>query len=87
MDTYYRQRPRAQAASTATQDPQVEGSKALSSEFDRYRQQLVDIDDDEGWASELRWYLKDRPADITKHTNIVTWWQVSWLITPVKFLS
>lgn len=89
MDTYYRQRPRTQAASTGTptQDPQVEGSKTLSSEFDRYRQQLVDIDDDEGRASELRRYIKDQPADVTKNTNIVTCWQVSQLITPVKFLS
>ena len=77
MEVYYQKRPRAQAQSTDTAAPTQEGSKALSSEFDRYRQTLVEIDDDEGWAAELRHYLKDRPADIMKHTDIVKWWQVS----------
>jgi hypothetical protein len=80
MADYYQKRPRAQVESTIA-DPtnDLEGSKALSSEFDLYRQRLVDTDD-EGWASELRRYLNDRPANVTKHTDIVTWWQVSRLI-------
>lgn len=84
MEGYYRKRPRAQAQST---DIDTTQDLDLTSEFDRYRQSLVDIDDDEGWASELRRYLKDRPADVTKNTNIVTWWQVSRLIILIKFLS
>lgn len=34
-------------------------------------------DDDEGWQAELRRYLKDMPADVTKDTDIIKWWQVS----------
>jgi hypothetical protein len=79
MADYYQKRPRAQAESTDDLTNDLEGSKALSSEFDLYRQRLVDTDD-EGWASELRRYLNDRPANVTKHTDIVTWWQVSRLI-------
>lgn len=78
MEAYYRKRPRAQSIEVATPSSSQE-ERALSSEFDRYRQGLVDKDDleDEGWASELRRYLANRPADVTKQTNIVTWWQVS----------
>jgi hypothetical protein len=32
--------------------------------------------EDEGWQAELRRYLKDLPADVTKDTDIVKWWQV-----------
>jgi hypothetical protein len=43
--------------------------------FDRYRQSLVSKDDDEGWHSEYRRYLKDsRPADVKKDTDVVQWW-------------
>ena len=89
MAAYYQKRPREKAESTGTANltSDIEGSKALSSKFDRYRQGLVDIDDDENWASEPRRYLKDQPEDVTKHTNILTWWQVSQLITTIKFLS
>jgi hypothetical protein len=54
--------------------------RSISSEYDRYRQGLVVIDDDEGWATELRRYLKERPANITKDTDIVLWWQVRSLM-------
>jgi hypothetical protein len=44
--------------------------------FDRLRQSLVTQDEDEGWASELRRYLKDMPADVTRDTDILEWWSV-----------
>ncbi|KAN0111926.1 hypothetical protein V8E52_008016 [Russula decolorans] len=31
---------------------------------------------DGGWEAEIRRYLKDLPANVTKDTNIVEWWQV-----------
>jgi hypothetical protein len=77
MGRYYRTRPRA--ATVASLEPNEEANElmALSSEYDRYRLSLVEKDDDEGWESELRRYLKDRPADVLKDTDIVEWWQVN----------
>jgi hAT family C-terminal dimerisation region len=49
--------------------------KVLSSKYDCYRQSLLQSDDGEGWSSELRRYLNDRPGDVTKDTDIVQWWQ------------
>ena len=42
-------------------------------------QTLVANEDAEGWAAELRCYLKDMPAKVTKDTDIIKWWQVSCL--------
>lgn len=81
MEAYYQTRPRAPATPTQEEEGHS-GSKVLSSEFDRYRQTLLEVDDDEGWASELRRYLKDRPADVTKDTDIIVWWQVSLCSCP-----
>jgi len=53
--------------------------RALASDFERYRQTLLEIEEGEGWNSELRRYLNDRPVDVTKDTNNVKWWQVSQL--------
>jgi hypothetical protein len=49
--------------------------KVLASEYDCYRQSLLQTGNGEGWSSELRCYLNDRPGDVTKDTNIVKWWQ------------
>ena len=53
--------------------------RVLSSEYDCYHQSLLEVDEGEGWSSELRHYLKDRPVDVTKDTDIVEWWQVCQL--------
>ena len=53
--------------------------RVLSSEYDCYCQSLLEVDEGEGRSSELRHYLKDRPVDITKDTDIVEWWQVRQL--------
>jgi hypothetical protein len=81
MEQYYR--TRAQVAPVAHKPNEAPNLLALSSEYDRYRQSLVDDDDDEGWESELRRYLKDRPASISKDTDIIEWWQVSNFALPV----
>lgn len=74
MEEYYQRRPgRSSTSKPENEDPE---NKTILSEYDRYRQLLVEKDDDEGWASELRRYLKARPADVTKDTDIIQWWQV-----------
>ena len=54
-------------------------SALVVTSFDRYRQTLIRKDDKEGWAAEKCHYLKDMPADVTKETDVVEWWQVSKL--------
>lgn len=79
MEEYYQRRPGRSSARSSTaddEDPVLEKGNTIISEYDRYRQSLVNKDDDEGWNSELRRYLKDRPADVKKDTDIVQWWQV-----------
>jgi len=56
--------------------------KVLSTEYDRFRQSLLETDDGEGWSSELRRYLNDRPGDVTKDTDIVKWWQDHAVLFP-----
>ena len=54
---------------------------SIMSEFDCHRLLLVSRDDDEeGWPAEMCRYLKDMPANVTKDTDIVKWWQVSCLV-------
>ena len=43
--------------------------RVLSSEYNCYCQSLLEVDEGEGWSSELRRYLKDRPVDVTKDTD------------------
>jgi len=51
--------------------------ESLLSKFDCHHLALLSSqDEDEGWQSEMRRYLKDLPADVTKDTDIVKWWQV-----------
>jgi hypothetical protein len=52
------------------------GDESIASEFDRHCHTLVSEEQEEGWQAEIRWYLKDLPADVTKDTDIVAWWQV-----------
>jgi hypothetical protein len=45
--------------------------------FDKLRETLLTADAEEGWASELRRYTSTMQRDVTKHTDLVEWWQVS----------
>jgi hypothetical protein len=40
---------------------------------------------DGGWEAEIRRYLKDLPANVTKDTNIVEWWQVCFMARITSF--
>lgn len=86
MDEYYKTRLRAKPAQPPPTPIGVDGERApvkvLSSEYDRYRQSLLETDDGEGWSSELRRYLNDRPGDVTKDTDIVKWWQDHAVLFP-----
>ena len=54
-------------------------SDSILSDVDCHRLILLSGQED-GWQAELRRYLKDMPANVTKETDIVEWWQVrSWL--------
>ena len=75
MEMYFKHWPQHNVANPSTAD-NAGTEKVLVSEYDQYRQTLVDMDDDEGWVSELRRYLKDRPVDVSKETDVVQWWQV-----------
>ena len=78
METYYKKQLRAETVDLPTQAKEDgEHLRALSSEYDLCHQSLLKKDKGEGWSSELRCYLKDRPRDVMKHTDIITWWQAS----------
>jgi hypothetical protein len=77
MEDYWKTRPRAPIVTTPTATPDSPSTTtSFLSEFNRHRQNLLTQEEDEGWAAELRRYLKDVPADVTKETDIVEWWQV-----------
>lgn len=83
-----RLRPRRPPATSSTaENEDAEKNETLLSEYDRYCQTLMDMDDHEGWASELWHFLKDRPADVTKDTDIVKWWQVCFFHSITGFVS
>lgn len=81
MEDYWSRQPRAQSTSpsTSTSMNTAPPRTSILSDYDQYRQSLMASEDDEGWAAELRYYLKDMPADVTKETDIVEWWQVSFV--------
>jgi len=79
MIKYYKTRP-------TTEDPNISGDEDLThpnyndlSEFDKHRESLLSDDLEEGWASELRRYLGTMQRNVKKDTDIVEWWQVSFL--------
>jgi hypothetical protein len=65
----------------------VGNDDSIASEFDRHRLTLVSEEQEEGWQAEIRRYLKDLPANVTKDTNIVAWWQVCVQRTWSSFIT
>jgi hypothetical protein len=88
MAEYWMTRPRAEqttlTVSTAHAASHSANGASIMSDFDRHRLLLL-TEDDEGWAAELRRYLKDMPADVMKDTDVINWWQVSPLVAYVNF--
>ncbi len=92
MEKYYSTRPGAEPAvstrrsklpctNTATGYPTLSQGESVLSEFNWFCLGRVTWDSEEGWASELRHYLRHLPADVMKETDIVEWWQI-WLSFP-----
>jgi hypothetical protein len=75
MAHYYNNRPSVITVPNVSN----EGEAAMEgiSEFDKHRRTLLSDDAKEGWASELRRYLKTMQGDMKKDIDIVEWWQVS----------
>ena len=86
MEKYWKTRPTAPPiVPTDPNDLAQPSHESLLSEFDRHRLALLSSqDEDEGWQSEMRQYLKDLPADVTKETDIVKWWQVRVMVSIVQ---
>jgi hypothetical protein len=79
MERYWKARPAASPTppSASTSGVAQPNEASILSEFDRHRLALLSSqNEDEGWQPEMRRYLKDLPADVTKDTDIVKWWQV-----------
>ena len=79
MYHYYQNRPSTITTLNVSAQTQAStSSETLNmSEFDKHRETLLAADVEEGWASELRRYLATMQRDVTKHTDIIEWWQVS----------
>ena len=80
MEQYWEARPTA--SRMAPTEP-VDGiaqpnDESVLSEFNRHHLSLLSTsqNDEEGWQSEMRRYLRDLPANVTKDSDIVEWWQV-----------
>jgi hypothetical protein len=78
MAEYYKNRPTA--ATTNVPTNQDDAKMPTMSEFDKHRETLLSNDATEGWASELRRYLRTMQRDVKKDTDIVEWWQVSFFL-------
>jgi hypothetical protein len=79
LESYWRTRPSVPTATTLATNVAIACSDtpgSFLSKYDRHRQTLLTQEEEEGWAAELQCYLKDVPADATKKTDIVKWWQV-----------
>ena len=83
MEEYWQPEPESDtepsSADETTAKPKPKRNNTLRSEFDHHRQMLVEQSrqrDSGGWAAELRRYLSDLPPNVTRKTDVVTWWAV-----------
>lgn len=82
MRRYWAARPRAPVKPTPQIEPASNNTtKGQMSDFDYHRKTLLQREDQEGYQAELRRYLNDIPADVTKDTDIVKYWQVRRALT------
>ena len=79
MAQYYNQRPVMIPQRANPENPMAEVCEVcVLSEFNKLCENLLTDDVEEGWASELRRYLHTMQRDMTKETDLVEWWQVSY---------
>ncbi|KAG6838599.1 hypothetical protein H0H87_002731, partial [Tephrocybe sp. NHM501043] len=55
--------------------PKTQPAAIIVDDFDLHCQTLLTYKDSKGWQAELCRYLKDVPADISRDTDIVEYWQ------------
>jgi hypothetical protein len=77
MEEYWTACTQTQPASPTTPQSPTDQPELFISDFDRHRQQLLAQGSNEDWQLELQQYLQSMPADVTRYTDIVTWWSVS----------
>ena len=76
MERYWNDRIKLTAPTNPTAGPVANNNcDSILSEFDHHRLALLaNQTQDEGWLLEK---CQDLPANVTKDTDIVEWWQVS----------
>ena len=85
MQGYWNSQPRAElviAATPMNMTPAPSCDESILSDFNCYYLSLVAKDDKEGSPAELCCYLKEMPADVTRDTDIVKWWQDNCQLYP-----
>ena len=82
MAQYYQHRRSAvpRKADAGNQTDAATGARVMS-EYDKLREKLLTDDAEEGWAAELRRYLKTMQRDVTQDTDLIEWWQVSSVLS------
>jgi hypothetical protein len=60
---------------------------SITSDFDWHHLTLMSQEQDGGWEAEIHWYLKDLPANVTKDTDIVKWWQVCFIAARITLFT
>ena len=75
MEMYYAQ-PTMTGNSKMVKVPAKPPSTTVPSSFDQHHKTLIMLKVEEGWQNELRQYLRDHPKNVTRHTDIIKWWQV-----------
>ena len=77
MESYWRTQLKAHnraPPNTAIASSDAACASSFLSEYDCHHQMLLMLEE-EGWAVELRRYLKDIPIDVTRDSDIIEWWQ------------
>ena len=85
MAQYYITRPSAPlhhkpSGGSNVNDSELEYADAtlpILTDFNKHRETLLNDDQEEGWASELRRYLGTMQRDVKKDLDFVEWWQVN----------
>ena len=79
MEQYWSNQPRTTALAELS-DGYITENEVPLTDFDIHRRTLITQEENEGWAAELRRYLKDMPGNVSKETDIIEWWQVCYFL-------
>jgi hypothetical protein len=81
MEYYWNNRPKKTSQTPEATDldnPTTRKKTAFRTEYQKHRQRLIEQASavEEGWAAELRRYLKDVHTDVDEDTDLIKFWQV-----------